>query len=382
MRIGRLFGIEIRVDLSWFVIFALVAWSLSSNIGPFGTITENVNERRGLAVLSALLFFASVLLHELSHSLVARANGVPIRGITLFVFGGVSRFEGEPQTAPSAAWIAFVGPLTSLVLGGLFALAAGAFGEDHRLGVVSRYLASANIALGVFNLLPAFPLDGGRVLHAILWKRYGDRARATRVAVGVGAVLAWILIAGGLIMTFFGGVGGGLWLSFVGWFILQAGNAERFQTEAEAALRGHQVAEIAEPVDDAAVAPNATGAEALEKMTTSGRRALPVLLGDQLLGIVSLEELASARNELAQTYVTALMTRIEDLETLAPETNAQDGLKQLSRTRLDQLPVVDANGRLVGILTRDAVLRYIAFERDHAVAKVAERVGHGSAGGH
>ena len=177
MRIGTLFGIEITVHVSWIFIFALVAWALSNPVGPLQLASSNAAVRAVLGIAGSLLFFGSVLTHELAHSLLARSRGIPVRGITLFVFGGVSLFEGDPGDAPAEAWISGIGPLTSLVLGGLF-WGLAALTPVAALAALFRYLSVANVVLAAFNFLPAYPLDGGRVLHALIWRATRSRSRA------------------------------------------------------------------------------------------------------------------------------------------------------------------------------------------------------------
>jgi Zn-dependent protease/CBS domain-containing protein len=373
MTIGRLFGITIRIDLSWLFVFALVAWSLAGKAGPLENATSNPGIRMLLGIITALLFFASILAHELAHSLVARARGVPIESITLFIFGGVSHFEGEPSTAPGAAWIALVGPLTSLAIGTGFFFAGATIGAHNAFGIAAGYLAFANIALGLFNLLPVFPLDGGRVLHAILWSAMKDRVRATRVAVLVGRIPAWLIIAFGIYETLRSGIGSGLWLTFIGWFLLQAGNAEALQTEIYASLKGHTVAELAEPAGQA-IAPNATGAEALEAMRAQNVPALPVLLGDQLLGIAAASDLAHiSPEELNETFVTALMTRLETLKSIAPEENASDVLRVIAESGRQQLPIIDKTGAFHGFVTVQGILRWAASDRENLLANITAK---------
>jgi Zn-dependent protease/CBS domain-containing protein len=368
MSLGRLFGINIRIDLSWLFVFALVVWSLSSKFGPFEAVATDLPTRMLLGILTAMLFFASILAHELAHSLTARARGIPIESITLFIFGGISHFKGEPTTAPSSAWISLVGPLASLAIGAAFFFAGALIGAHNAFGVAAGYLAFANIALGLFNLLPVFPLDGGRVLHALLWSATKDRVRATRIAVIIGRIPAWLIIVFGIDQTLRFGIGSGLWLTFIGWFLLQAGNAEALQTEISAALKGHTAAELAEPAV-LAVAPNATGTQALETMRSQRARALPVLLGGQFLGIVTATDLAKiSSDELGATFVTALMTRRETLKSITPESSASDILRILAESGHQQLPVIDAGGTFHGFVTVQGILRWAAFDRENLLA--------------
>ncbi len=368
MRIGRLFGIDIVVDISWLFIFALVTWSLDSAAGPFRSAALTPLQRALLAAGTSLLFFASVLLHELSHSLVARAKGIPITEIRLFLFGGVSRFAQEPKTAPSAAWIALVGPLTSIALAFVLAACAALAKFGTPLGIAFAYLAAANALLGAFNLLPAFPLDGGRVLHALLWAKTHDRNRATAIAVRIGAVVAWLLIAAGVAETLaFGFASGGLWYTFIGWFILQAGQSEVRATKLEHSLEGRSALVLAKPA--AETLPADTRADvAFKTMLAKGVRALPVTVAGQFVGLVTLHDFAHAGAEpLERSYVTALMKRAADVTTLAPTAKAGDALRLLGESGFHQLPVVDADGTFLGFVTRESVIEWVAQDRDPGV---------------
>jgi Zn-dependent protease len=361
MRIGSIFGIAITVNPSWVLIFALVAYSIANpTIGPLTGVTLSTFERTVIGVLASLLFFASVLVHELAHSLLARSRGVPVRGITLFIFGGVSALESEPMNPPSEAWISAVGPLTSLLVGlGFYGLAA-AFGSGSALGLMFAYLAFANVALAVFNILPAFPLDGGRVLHALVWRATGDRFRATRIAAGIGGVIAAVLIAFGIGEALVTGSAAGLWMTFIGWFLLQAGNAERRQSELSSALAGHTVGELVAP-SMPRIAADETAEGALAAMRDESARVLPVYIGDRFIGFVSIDDMAKVpADELGRTYVTAIMTRAEDAQAIDPTTDANVAVRLMAASSTRALPVVSAGGELVGLLTRESVMQWLA----------------------
>jgi Zn-dependent protease/CBS domain-containing protein len=362
MRLGRIFGIEITVHVTWLFVFALVAWSLSSGLGPFVQLRLSEGERIGLAIFSALLFFASVLIHELAHSILARSQGIRVRGIMLFIFGGVSQFEEEARTAPVAAWVSAIGPLTSLALGALFFGLTKLFTFGTPLGTAFGYLAFANVLLAIFNLVPAYPLDGGRVLQALVWRASGDSYRATRSAIIVGRIFAWAMIAFGITETLVGSVTSGLWLTFIGWFLLQAGTAEGLQVEVKQVLGGHSVGELATQGNP--ISADTTAEGALQTMLRTGGRALPVMLGESLLGIVSLDDIGKVPpEELGRTYVTAIMTRESELKSVSPETPATEALQLLARSGHDQLPVVARGGQLVGFITQESILRWVAAHR-------------------
>jgi Zn-dependent protease len=246
MRIGSLFGIGITVNASWLFVFALVAWSFSNPNGPLRLHDLSPAERLGFGLVASLLFFASVLAHELAHSLLARARGIEVQGITLFIFGGVSSIKGEPATAPGEAWISGIGPLVSFGLGLLFlALAQPLGARASAAGEVALDLGVANIALAGFNLLPAYPLDGGRVFHALVWRLTNDRERAGVITIVVGRILAGLLVAYGIVLTLSSDFGSGLWLTFIGWFLLQAGTMEQSRITMSRALDGHLARELA-----------------------------------------------------------------------------------------------------------------------------------------
>jgi Zn-dependent protease/CBS domain-containing protein len=362
MRIGRLFGIEITVHVTWLFVFALVAWSLSSDLGPFRHLEVSDAKRIGLAIFTSLLFFASVLIHEMAHSLVARSRGIGVRGIILFIFGGVSQFDDEARSAPVAAWVSAIGPITSLALAGVFYLLTQAFGFATPLGTAFGYLSFANLLLAIFNFIPAYPLDGGRVLQALVWKATGDKYRSTQAAVIVGRIFAWFMIALGIAQTLAGGVTGGLWLTFIGWFLLQAGAAEGMQAELRRALGGHSVGELATQATP--ISADATAEMVLQTILRTGSRALPVMLGDSLLGIVSLDDIGKVPpEELNRTYVTAIMVRESDLTLVAPDTPAIEAMQILAKSGTEQLPVVTRSGELVGFITQESVLRWVAAHR-------------------
>ncbi|MDE2572837.1 MAG: site-2 protease family protein [bacterium] len=360
MRIGSLFGIEIVVNSSWLFIFALVVWALASGFVPFQTAELGAVGRGTLAVVTALLFFGSVLVHELAHSVVARTRGVPVSSITLFIFGGVSHLEGEPPNAPGEAWIAFVGPLASLMIAALFWLVGRGIGPQTPAGAGLEYLSAANLMLAIFNLLPAAPLDGGRVFHALVWRWTGSRLQATRVAGMVGRVLAWIVIAFGIVTTLMTGLGGGLWLMFIGWYLLQAGSAETMGAEINQALRGLSASDLMTP-PPATIPADATADGAFEQVMRYGGRALPVMLGERILGLLAMRDMDRlGETPRERAYVTSIMTKLDAIEHAAPEDDALSVVRRLAMGGYQQVPVIDEGDRLLGLVTRESVLRRIA----------------------
>jgi Zn-dependent protease/CBS domain-containing protein len=360
VRVGKLFGIDITIDVSWIFIFALITWSLAEPSGPLQRADLSATDRAVLGVLGSLLFFASVLLHELAHSLVAKSRGIGVSGIRLFIFGGVSQFDAEARDAPAEAWISAVGPLTSLLLGGVFAGIVLLTGSKSGFGALMGYLAYVNIALAVFNFLPAYPLDGGRVLHSLLWRLGGDRERATVIAVRIGRTIASIIIVLGVIETVGANVVGGLWITFIGWFLLQAGTAEAARATLERGVRGHVAGELA-VVSALRVAADATAAGAAAAMAASHVHALPVVLGDRIIGVVREDAVAALGAEQRDgSYVTAVMTRIDDLATIAASAPANDAVTKLVSSPQRALALLDETGTTSGVVTPDSVVAWLA----------------------
>ena len=356
MRVARLFGIDIYIDLSWLFIFVLVAWTLSSSVGPFRGTELAVGPRIALGILTTLLFFASVLAHELAHSLLARMRGLKVSRITLFIFGGVSQISGDFESATGEGWIAFVGPLTSFVIGLLFSVLSTALGRQTPLGTGAWYLGYANIILAIFNLAPAYPLDGGKVLHSLIWRATSDRRKATRIAAAIGQTIALGMIAFGIFLTFSGNIFSGLWLALIGWFLYQAGGAEASQSELAQALRGHPARDIA-TVPPPALTLNDTARSASEALLRSGQRAAAVVTNGHLAGIVTLTDLARAHALSSDAPLAGLMTPASEIISVAPATDSLEALSQLAKSGFHQLPVIDENGAIVGFITREGLLR-------------------------
>jgi Zn-dependent protease/CBS domain-containing protein len=367
MRVGQVFGVSIIVDVSWLFIFAIVSWALGSSAGPFHAIDVTPGARALLAVVTALLFFASVLLHELAHAVVARSQGIPVKEIRLFIFGGASSLTEDPKAPLQAAWLAFAGPLMSLVLAVACALAATQIGMTSAAGVVLAYLATANAIVGVFNLVPAFPMDGGRILQAVVWAITRDRTRATRIASRVGIGVAWLMIAYGVADVLLRGFGGGLWFTFIGWFLLLSAQGEQRQAKLQIALRGHSALQLAVPAA-ATLSADSHADSALKLMLSKGVRALPVVLGDRFVGLVTLGDFTHTDGTaLEDTYVTAVMKRDHDVTTIAPSAAAAEALAVLGKTGFHQLPVVDLDGMFLGFVTREGVIDWLAHHREPQV---------------
>ena len=358
--IGWVGDIEVGVHYSWFLVFILVAWTLAAGLFPFQLPGLGAGVYWAMGIASSLLLFVSVLIHELAHSLVAEARGLRVRSIILFIFGGVSNISGEPGSAPDELLIAAVGPISSLVMGGVFWLIW--FGTGGGVGPISTvllYLAGINVLLAVFNLIPGFPLDGGRVLRAIVWWVSGSMLTATRIAVAAGHVVAFVFILGGLFIVFAGAFLSGIWLMIIGWFLNGAAEASGREAEESERLRGIRVRDVMNP-NPATVRPETTLADLVhEHVLGRGLRSLPVVADGRLLGMVTLNEIRQVpRDRWEETPVSLVMTGTRALLTAKPDDDLATAVKMLAEHDVNQLPVVE-DGRMVGLLSRGHVIRFL-----------------------
>jgi Zn-dependent protease/CBS domain-containing protein len=357
-KLGTLAGIDIRLHYTWLLAFFLIAWSLAFGYFPMSGHSAGSLTYWILGVIAALLLFASVLVHELGHSLVARSRGLRVDNITLFIFGGVSSITKEPSTARDEFLISVVGPLTSLVLAGLFWSVGLVLPPDSAASAVAGYVASANLVLGLFNIVPGFPLDGGRVLRSIVWGATGDMLRATQVASYVGQAVAFALIGWGVLQALSGDVFGGLWIGFIGWFLNSGAEASRQQATVESGLARVSVASVMDSAPEYLSPELTVGDFVLEYALRRGQRALPVVDHGQLVGIMSITD-AKHLNQATwpTTRVGAVMTHMP-LKTLTPDANIAAALQLMVENGLHQLPIVE-NGALVGMVTRADVMRHM-----------------------
>jgi Zn-dependent protease len=364
LRIGRVAGIDIYINVSWLIILVLLTFSLAIDWFPMTYPGQSFSIYLVLGFIATLLLFVSVLLHELAHSLVARRRGLAVKNIVLFVFGGVSNIEQEPKSAGVEFQMAFVGPLTSLLIGaisyGLFLLVGRWSGA---LAAILSYLTIANVFLGVFNLLPGFPLDGGRVLRSIIWRITGSTSKATRIATTVGQIVAFLFILYGIWLFFTGATFSGIWLGFIGWFLLSAAQAARTQVALEETFGNVTVGQMMKP-DPMTVPANISLQKLVdEHFLPQGLRSALVMQGNQLAGLISLSDVRHVpRDQWPQTPVGFSMTPIERLQVTSPQQSLKEVLPTMISQDINQLPVVQ-DGRLVGILNRDAIIRSLEVRR-------------------
>lgn len=375
--VGRLFGIRFTVDYSWFLILILMVANLAS---VFGHVHPEWHVWSVLVALAATLLFAfSVLAHELGHALVAKGFGVRTREIRLFLFGGVADIEREPPSPAAEALIAIAGPLVSFVIGVASIVFAGLFlrgasfddpmallAQLGPLATIALWLGPVNVMLGVFNLIPGFPLDGGRVLRALLWWTTGDLRKATRWASNLGQAMGWTFVLMGVAMflgariPFFGqGAGSGIWFAFIGWFLKSAAAQSYTTMLVHDALEGVRVADLMRR-SGVVLPADAPVSLAVTELMRTGDHALPVVRGEELVGILSIGDIRRARRDAWHvTPVGAVMTPRAQLLTTSPFEDASSALRTLVQSGVEQLPVISHDGRLVGMLERAAVGRWL-----------------------
>jgi Zn-dependent protease/CBS domain-containing protein len=360
VRLATIRGIEVGIHYSWFIIFFLITFSLTTRFAsehPHWTTIEHY----AVGIVTSLLFFASILLHELAHSFVALAKHIPVRSITLFVFGGVAQIGREPDRPMMEFQIAIAGPIASALLAVGFGLVSYLAGDQfEHLAALGGWLASINLMLAVFNLVPGFPLDGGRIFRAVLWHYTGSFSKATRIAAGSGQTVGYALILGGIwtgLVT--GSWFSGLWLAFIGWFLLNAAQESVLQMSMRSALSGLTAEDIM-----ARDCPTVSGQLSLadlvhEHILRTGRRCFLVSQNGRLEGLVTLHQVKAVPQERwGDSFVVQAMTPIDRLHAVAPETAILDVLRVMEQHDVNQVPVTQ-DGRLLGMITRDHLLRVL-----------------------
>ncbi len=357
--VGRISGISIDLDYSWFLILGLLAWMLAVGYYPAEFPHWERSEYWLLGIATALMLFASVLIHELAHSMVAKSFGLSVPRITLFIFGGVSQIAAEPSSAAVEFWIAVAGPLTSFVLAAIFWLIAPHLAASPPLYAFAKYLAYINFILGLFNLIPGFPLDGGRVFRAIVWRITGKYQRATTIAATTGRFFGFLLIFLGVWQVLAGNLINGLWIAFIGWFLESAAGSQ-LQTEVVRSLLGQHKVLDAMKHDFVQVPGDVPLQEIIDKhILTGGTRYLLVNSNGGPAGMVTISGIGKVpRSEWPTTTASQVMVPIQELATTRPDAGLWTALEEMGRDGVNQLPVVDG-GKVVGIVSRDDVLHYL-----------------------
>ncbi len=374
INLGRIGGIEIGIHYSWLLAFILITWVLAGGFFPefYEGWAQYVYWLTG--AVAALLLFGSVLIHELAHSFVARARGMSVNSITLFVFGGVSNLEEEPEQPRVEFAMAIVGPMASLLLAGVFwGFSLLVPDQQSPLAALLGYLAWLNALLAGFNLLPGFPLDGGRVLRSIIWGSTGNLTRATNIVATIGQLLGWAAIGYGVFQLLSGNLIGGLWIAFIGWFLSNAADAGRRQVSVRENLRGVRVRDVMDG-DLEHIGPDATVEDLVQRVFLKDRlRAVPVMRDDHLIGIVTLTDAKRLPQEKwAETHVEDLMTK-EPLHRIGPDDDLNSALQLMGQHDLNQLLVMK-EGRLVGMISRADIIRYLQVVDDLGVKAPGPRL--------
>ena len=374
LKLGRILGIDIGVHYSWVIIAFLIVFSLA---GQFRLANPEWTPQLiwSLAGITALLFFASILIHELSHAAVAKSRGMSVQSITLFALGGVANIEKESMDAKSEFWMAIAGPITSVVIGFIFLGLAKVTGSGFEIGTSASPIGAAffwlgyiNIALAIFNMIPGYPLDGGRVLRAIVWRFTGSMARATRIAARVGQFFAGALIVFGLMRFLLGGSFGGLWIAFIGWFLSQASSASSAETEATAALSGVRVGDVMSTDCATVDATMNLRIFAEEYLLRTGRRCFIVLENGRQAGLVSINELKDMKRERWPfATVSQIAIPFDHIKTVSPETPVTEALQIMMKENANQIPVM-SNGTVVGVITRVNVFQFLQTQSDMKAA--------------
>lgn len=355
--LGRIFGIPLYLHVSWFIIFLLITLSLATQFKSMhpGWTAE---QHWALGIVTSILFFASVVFHELSHSLVAKLYKIPVQSITLFVFGGLSRIARDPSNAMQEFNVAIAGPLSSLFLAGCFWAVWRYVTGNEMVHAAAGWLAEINLMLAIFNLVPGFPLDGGRVLRGIAWGVTGDFTRATRIAANAGKFFAYLMIFVGIWQALNGNWVGGLWIAFIGWFLLSAAQ----ESYAHVAVRNMLVGVRAEDImtRDVATAPREMSVqEYIHEVLRTGHRCHVAVAGETPVGLVTLAAArAVPRSEWDNTSIQAIMLPLEKIHAASPDEPALKILQRMQAQDINQMPVVSEN-HIVGMISRDSILRLL-----------------------
>lgn len=356
--LGKILGISIGLDYSWFVIFALLTWMLAGSYYPEEFKHWSPLLYWLMGAVTAIMLFVSVLLHELGHSVVALRYKIPVRSITLFLFGGVAQIGAEPPSAIAEFFIAVAGPLVSLALAIFFYAAQPLVAGVEPLLGLAKYLAYINMALVLFNLIPGYPLDGGRVLRAVVWAITGNMSRSTLIAANVGRFFAFLLIFAGVWQMFSGNVGNGLWIAFIGWFLDNAASVQIQQVMFQG-LTGHHVSQAMST--HYAIIPEDLTLQQLvdEQILGGGQRSFLVNRGDQTVGLMTLHRIKEVpRLEWATTSVAQVMLPFEQLKCVDPDAELWSALEKMDRNGVNQMPVI-RDQHVIGMLSREDAITFL-----------------------
>jgi len=363
VQIARVIGIPIYLHFSWLIIFGLIAWTLSTGYFPAQSPDLPASSYWAKGLVASLLFFVSILLHELGHAFVARRQGLRTLSITLFVFGGVAQLEKDPKDGRAEFWMAAAGPVASLALAGLFYTLANLPLVGASAAAVARYLALINLMLALFNLVPAFPMDGGRLLRGALWGPLG-KARATRIASGAGTLFAFLLISAGVFSLLRGDSLGGLWYILIGWFIKDASLSSYHQVCLDEALRGVTVRDAMVQAVATIPGSGSVAEAAREYFMRTGFGSYPVTRGEAVVGLLCLKDvLRLSAEEREATSVQGAMRPLTDALVTDPDVPLPEAIARMAQAGTARLLVMHGE-RLAGLLTMNGVIRRLKVREE------------------
>jgi Zn-dependent protease len=362
--IGRIFGIPIGLDESWFLVFVFYTWILAVSFYPAEFKNWPAAEYWIMGALTSVLLFGCVVLHEVGHSLVAQRFNIKVRGITLFIFGGVSQIEGEPASAKAEFWISIAGPLVSFGLAIFFWLLQPVVSNATSLLAMFKYLALTNGVLALFNLIPGYPLDGGRIFRAVVWRITNSMQRATIVAAEVGRFIGFLFILFGVWQTFRGDFIDGLWIAFIGWFLESTALSQLQQQTVHDMLAGHKVSEAMRQGYASVRDDDSLQHVIDEQILGHSQRCFIVERENNAIGLLTLHKVKEVpRGEWATTKVGQVMIPMKDVKCVRSDSELSGALEEIDRDGVNQLPVMD-NGHCVGMLRRDDVISILRTRRE------------------
>lgn len=384
IRLFRVAGIQIGIHFTWLIALALITWSLAANLFPVTMVGLSTLTYWVMGLVAALLLFVSVLLHELAHSLVARGHGMKVDSITLFILGGVSNLSEEPKDPGIEFQMSIAGPLSSLIIGiicwaavSLIQMKIVALNAIYNVGSLNTpletilgYLAFINVLLAAFNLIPGFPLDGGRVLRSIIWGSTRNLRKATNIASSIGQVFGWAMIGAGVYLVFLpGGFISGIWIAFIGWFLTSAAESSRQEVALHEKLAGIKVKQVMNP-DQRTISPQTTVQELVESIFRKQYgRAVPVCDGGNLVGIVTIADVKGLPSDRwPQTSVAGIMTKTP-LYTVKPDDDLNVALTLIAGKDVNQVLVI-TEGQCAGTVSRADIISYLQLKADLAGKRV------------
>jgi len=371
--LGRILGIPIKLDYSWFLIFALMTWTLA--VGYYPAEFKNWPQIQYwiMAAATAVMLFVSVLLHELGHSVVAIHYKIPVKNITLFIFGGVSLIGAEPPTAMAGFWLSIAGPLVSLALAALFSQLQHLFTGISPLFALAKYLVYINFALALFNLVPGFPLDGGGVLRAVVWGVTRSMRRATLIASKVGLFIAYLFIFLGVWQIFQGNFLNGLWIAFIGWFLQSAAAGLLQQQAIQDLLAGHKVSQAMSPHYTDIPADTTLQQLVDNHILAGGQRSFLVREGNRVIGLLTLHHIKEIpRSEWPITTAAKAALPAAEMKTVGPDEDLWAAMEEMDRDGVNQLPVMSGN-KVMGILRREDLISYLRTLHEISPPRANER---------